>query len=55
MNGLNNPLNWSTMAHVPFVMRRSGGKIRLIAGLAINVVGASMLLVYSARLLGFSI
>ena len=55
MNDLSHPAKWSSIANVRFVMPALGDKIRLIAGLIINVVGAAMLLVYSVRLLGFTI
>ena len=55
MKGLNNQLNWSTIEHASFVMLCFGKKMRLIAGMGINVIGACVLLAHSARFVGWSI
>jgi len=47
MNDLNTPENRSTMGKVPFVM--FGARIRRIAGLGINAVGAGVLVVEGIR------
>ena len=44
MNFLNNCEKWSTIDELTFVMNRPGAKIRLFAGVGINVVGAGVLL-----------
>ena len=44
MKYLNKPSNRPMMSGVPFVINGAGGRMRLFAGLTINVVGAALLL-----------
>lgn len=55
MIDLNTLGNRSAIYNVHFVAPRLGDKIRLIAGLGINVVGAGVLLAHSVRFVGWLI
>jgi len=51
MNGLNNPANRLTVESGPVARFKLGRKIRLIAGIGINALGAGVLLADSLRFL----
>ena len=51
MKYLNKPSNRPMMSGVPFVMHGAGGRMRLFAGLTINVTGAALLLQDGLRFL----
>ena len=44
MNSLNNREKWSTIDDIAFVIFRPEGRMRRVVGLAINAVGAGVLL-----------
>ena len=51
MNDLNKPADRRTVESGPVVRPRLGGRLRLIAGLGINVMGAGVLLADGFRFL----
>ena len=51
MKYLNKPANRLMMLGVPFVISGAGGRMRLFAGLGINVAGAALLLQEGLRFL----